>query len=64
MPVKDLLGPPLLTAEDRALLIELHRRLGMPLPRRPGDEGGLEPVPTPSGPKPAPMTGGAAATFQ
>jgi hypothetical protein len=63
MPVKDLVGPPLPTAEEKALLLALHRRLGVPLPKRPGyrDEGGLEPVPAPSGPKPIPIAGGAAA---
>ena len=66
MPVKDIVGPPLPTAENKALLIELHKRLGIPLPRRPGyrDEGGLEPEPAPSGPKPAPVTGGAAVDLQ
>jgi hypothetical protein len=66
MPVKDLVGPPLPTSEDKALLIELHRRLGMPSQRRPGygDEGGLEPAPAPFGPKPAPITGGAAVEFE
>ncbi len=66
MPVKDLVGPPLPTMQEKALLIELSKRLGMPLPKRPGtsDEGGLEPVPQPSGPKPAPITGGAAAELE
>lgn len=61
MPVKDLAGPLLPTAEEKALLIDLQTRLGMPLPRRRGyrDEGGLEPEPAPYGPKPAPKTGGA-----
>ena len=61
MPVKDLAGPPLPTAEEKALLTDLHTRLGMPLPKRPRyrDEGGLEPEPAPYGPKPAPKTGGA-----
>jgi hypothetical protein len=66
MPVKDIVGPPHPTAQEKALLIELHRRLGIPLPKRPGyrDEGGLEPVLTPSGPKPDPMLGGAAARVE
>jgi hypothetical protein len=61
MPVKDLTGPPLLTEEDKALLLELHQRLGMPLPKRRryrGDDG-LEPVVPPSGPKPPPLAGAA-----
>jgi hypothetical protein len=63
MPLKDLVGPPRPTVEEKALLIELHKRLGIPLPKRRGyrDEDGLEPEPVPSGPKPAPMTGGATA---
>ena len=63
MPVKDLTGAPPPSAEDKKLIVELHRRLGIPLPRRPGfrDEGGLEPSPAPSGPTPTPMIGGAAA---
>jgi hypothetical protein len=66
MPVKDLVGPPRPTAEEKALLIALHRRLGVPLSKRPGyrDEGGLEPVPTPFGTKPVPIAGGAAARFE
>ena len=65
MPVQDLVGPPLLSAEEKTLLIELHKRLGMPLPRRGYDNGGgLAPMPTPSGPKPVPMTGGAAVEFE
>ncbi len=63
MPVKDLVGPPHPSAEEKALVVELHRRLGIPLSKRPGfrDEGGLEPAPTPSGPKPFPMASGAEA---
>jgi len=66
MPVKDLVGPPLPTAEEKTLLIELHKRFGIPFPRRfrYRDEGGLEPEPAPSGPKPAPMTGGAATDLE
>lgn len=66
MPVQDLIGPPLPTAEEKALIVELHKRLGMPLPKRPGsrDDGGLEPAPAPRGPAPTPMTGGAAAVFE
>lgn len=63
MPVKDLTGPPLPTAEEKALLVELLKRLGMPLPRRRGfrDDGGLELMPQPAGPKPSPLAGGAEA---
>lgn len=63
MPVKDLTGPPLPTAQEKALRIELHRRLGIPLPKRPGyrDDDGLEPVLPPTGPKPTPLAGGAEA---
>jgi hypothetical protein len=63
MPVKDLTGPPLPTAEEKTRVAELHKRVGIPLPKRPGYRGdeGLEPVPPPSGPKPAPLAGGAEA---
>lgn len=66
MPVKDLTGPPRPTAEQEALIVELHRRMGKPLPKRRGfrDDGELDPTPTSSGPKPSPMTGGAAAEVE
>lgn len=63
MPVKDLTGPPPLTREDQALIIELHRRLGLPLPKRPGfrDEGEPDPVPVAPRPGSGPLMGGAEA---
>lgn len=66
MPVQDLTGTPSLTAQEKALIIELHGRLGIPLPRRPGYRGGdgLEPVPSPPDPKPSPSMGGAEATVE
>lgn len=62
MPTKDLTGRPPKTTEDRAFVLNLHTRLGLPPPRhgRPGDDGSL-PAPHPSGPKPKPLTGGAQA---
>ena len=65
MPIKDLTGPPLPTAEEKALLTRALKRLGMPLPKRPGfrDDGGLEPAPYPAGPKPTPLAGGAGAVL-
>jgi hypothetical protein len=60
--VNDFIGPPLPTAEEKALLIETLGRLGMPLPKPPAfrDEGGPESVPLPFNPNPMPMTDGAA----
>ena len=66
MPVKDIAGPPLPTVKGRELIIEIHRRLGLLLPKRPRfrDDGGLEPEPIPSGPNPTPLAGGTAAVFE
>lgn len=60
MPVKDLVGPPRLTAEEQALrremlsMIEQHRKHR----DGPGDSD-LSPVTPPSGPSPAPLAGAA-----
>jgi hypothetical protein len=62
MPVKDLIGRPRPTAEQKALEKELFERRQSFLRRRPGpsdDEDGLSPVEPPSGPSPMPLAGAA-----
>lgn len=62
MPVKDLIGRPRPTAEQKALEKELFERRQSFLRRRPGpsdDEDGLSPVGPPSGPSPMPIAGAA-----
>ena len=63
MPIKDLVGAPHPTPEQKALLKEVLTRCGLPVPKRPGWGGddGTEPASPPRGPKPSPMSGGAEA---
>lgn len=62
MPVKDLIGRPRPTAEQRALEKELLQRREALLRRRPGhsdDDDGLCPVGPPPSPSPMPLAGAA-----
>ena len=65
MPIKDLVGSPHPTLEQKALLEEVLTRCGLPLPKRPGRGGddGMEPASLPRGPQPSPMSGGAEAVL-
>lgn len=65
MPIKDLVGSPHPTPEQKALLEEVLTRCGLPLPKRPpwGGDDGLEPASLPGSPKPNPMGGGAEAVL-
>lgn len=59
MPIKDLVGSPQSTPEQKAVLEEVLTRCGLPLPKRPrwGGDDGLEPASNPHTPKPIPMSG-------
>lgn len=63
MPIKDLIGSPHPTPEQKALLEKVLTRFRMPLPKRPGRDGddGMESAFLPRDPKPSPMNGGAEA---
>ena len=65
MPIKDLVGSPHPTPEQKALLEEVLTRCGLPLPKRPGWGGddGMERASLPRDPKPSPMSGGAEAVL-
>lgn len=61
MPVKDLTGSPPPSEEEKIRINDMFKCWGPPLPDwlRFRGNGGIEPLPSPSDPKPAPMTGGA-----
>ena len=65
MPIKDLVGSPHPTLEQKALLEEVLTRCGLPSPKRPGRGGDdeMEPASLPRSPKPSPMSGGAEAVL-
>jgi hypothetical protein len=62
MPIKDLIGRPRPTAEEKALEKEFFERRQALMRRRPGhsdDDEGLSPVSPPPGPGPMPLAGAA-----
>lgn len=61
MPVKDLVGRPRPSAEQRAIEKEMIERLERMMRKRPGnsDDDDLSPVTPPSGPSPLPLAGAA-----
>ncbi|WP_445193685.1 hypothetical protein ACT009_07365 [Sphingomonas sp. Tas61C01] len=61
MPVKDLVGPPRPTAEERAMRKEMMTFVERMLRKRRGDsdDGDLSPVWPPNGPSPLPLAGAA-----
>jgi hypothetical protein len=65
VPIKDLVGSPHPTPEQKALLEEVLTRCGLPLPKRSGWGGddGLEPASLPRDPTPSPISGGAEAVL-